>query len=148
MTYVPPHSSCPAGLFRRLAALAYDLLLILGIVMMTSFALVIVRGGVAVPAGTAGYQLLVLAQCLMFFVGFWVYGGQTPGMRSWNIRLEPVDGGRIGIRMALWRAAGALVSAAAGGLGFLSGLFDPQGRTWHDRLSRTRVVRVSGNQGR
>ena len=86
-------AAAPAGLLRRLAALAYDLLLLAGVLMISSFAVVIARGGTSVPAGNPGYQVFVIAQIAAYFPGFWVYGGQTPGMRAWHIRVERQGGG-------------------------------------------------------
>ena len=41
---------------------------------------------------------------------------------------------------AVTRRRAALVSLLALGLGFLWSLWDPERLTWHDRLSRTRIV--------
>jgi uncharacterized RDD family membrane protein YckC len=130
----------PAGLLRRLAAAAYDLLLLAGIVMLSSFVLVIARGGEAVPRGSLAYQLLLLLQAAAFFTSFWASRGQTLGMRSWHIRLESGTGTPPSPSIALLRFGLALVSLAPLGLGFWWALLDPQKRTWHDRLTGTRVV--------
>ncbi len=129
----------PAGLLRRLAAAGYDLLLLAGVLMLTSFLVIIARGG-AVPAGNPAYQLFIAAQAVVFFVAFWSRGGQTLGMRAWNIRVETHDGKCPSPAVATLRFAGALISAAALGLGFLWIMIDADGRAWHDRLSGTRVV--------
>jgi uncharacterized RDD family membrane protein YckC len=137
-----PPDPAPAGITRRLAAALYDLLLVAGIVMATSFALIIARGGRAVPVGHPGYQLFLFGQAAAFFILFWHRGGQTLGMRTWRIRVESRRGEPLTVRVAAWRFATALLSLAAFGMGFLWMLFDPLRRTWHDRLSGTRVVLV------
>ena len=72
----------------------------------------------------------------------WRRGGQTLGMRPWRLRLVAVDGGIPGWK-ALWlRYAVGLLSLLAGGLGFWWAWFDPGRRTWHDRASGTRLLRV------
>lgn len=138
----------PAGLARRLGALCYDLLL-LGAVLIAYTAVVIaVRGGRAVPPGTWWFELSLLALCLAFFAWFWTHGGQTLGMLAFRLRLVAADGGPVGWRAALVREGGALLSALPAGLGFWWVLVDPERRSWHDRLSGTRVVLEPGRARR
>jgi uncharacterized RDD family membrane protein YckC len=138
----PDQAARAAALLRRLAAGAYDALILAGLLMLTSFVLIAARGGAAVPAGNPAYQAFLAAQVAAFFIGFWCRGGQTPGMRTWRLRVEAEAGARLTLRAASLRFAAAVVSIAALGLGFWWILVDPQGRAWHDRLSRTRVVPV------
>lgn len=138
---MPPRPPA-AGLPRRLAAACYDLLLLCGVLMTTSLAVVILRGGGAVPAGNLGYRLFLLAQVAGFFILFWWRGGQTLGMRAWHIRVEDADGEPLRLSAATGRFAAALLSIGALGLGFLWALRDPARRTWHDLIAGTRVVRV------
>ena len=59
-------------------------------------------------------------------------------MKSWRVRL--VSGavpGPITWQQTALRFLGAIVSGAACGLGYVWALFDRNGYTWHDRLSRT-----------
>lgn len=142
-----PRSSAPASPFRRLAAGCYDLLLLAGVLVFTSFFVVALRGGAAIPAGTAAYQAFVAAQVAAFFIGFWTRGGQTLGMRAWRIRVEAAGGGPVTLPRAALRLAAAFLSAAALGLGFAWMLVDPERRAWHDRLSGTRVVAAEPGAG-
>lgn len=137
-----PPAQQAAGLARRLAAGAYDLLVLAGVLVATSFAVVIARGGRAVPTGDPGYQAFLLAQVASYFILFWSRGGQTPGMRAWAIRVETAAGAAVPVRTAALRFAAALLSAAALGLGFAWVMADREGRAWHDRWSGTRVVRA------
>ncbi len=143
-----PMSPAPpaAGLPRRLAAACYDLLLLGGVLVMTSFPVLIVRGDGAVPAGSAVYRVFLVAQIAAYFIFFWWRGGQTPGMRAWNIRVEDNRGGGLRLAACCGRFAACLLSAAALGLGFLWALGNPGRRSWHDRLSGSRVVRTAGRQ--
>jgi uncharacterized RDD family membrane protein YckC len=140
---MPP--GLPASrLLRRLAAGCYDLLIVAGILMLTSLVVIIARRGGAVPAGNVAYRAFLAAQAAAYFIGFWCHGGQTPGMRTWRIRVQLVQGGPLSIAVAALRFAAAVLSAAPAGIGFLWMLVDPECRTWHDRLSGTRVVSLSG----
>ena len=127
------------GLLRRLAAIAYDSLLLGGILILAS-ALVVLPLGQAVAAGTWWFRLLLLAIVYGFFVGFWSVGGQTLGMRAWRLRVVRDDGMPLRLRDASLRFVAALPSWACLGLGFLWIWIDPQRRALHDRLSRTHLV--------
>jgi uncharacterized RDD family membrane protein YckC len=130
----------PATLFRRLAALLYDCLLLAGIVMISSFAVVAARGA-PVPPGSRWFQALVAAQIAAFFIGFWHFGGQTPGMRAWFLTLEMQDGRPVPLACAAKRFPLAVLSVTCAGLGFLWTYRDPQRRAWHDRVVGTRLIR-------
>jgi len=130
-----------AGLWRRTAAACYDLLLLAGILMVTGLIVIIVRGGAAVPGGNPFFRLFLFAQVAVFFIAFWSRGGQTPGMRAWDLRVVTESDAPLAPARAALRFAAALLSLATLGLGLLWMLLDPQGRAWHDRLSSTRIVR-------
>ena len=123
-----------------MAAAAYDLLILVGILMATSFAVIVLRGGKSVPPGDPWYRAFLTAQCAGYFIGFWWRGGQTPGMRAWRIRVISNAGTGLPIGTAVWRFGAALLSLVALGLGFVWMLFDARNLTWHDRLSGSRVI--------
>lgn len=132
----------PAGLFRRLAAAFYDVLLLAALSFIASGLWVAVNGG-PITSDSPLYplqQLSLLLVCLAFFAGFWMHGGQTLGMRAWRLRVTSTDGGPLTLNQAIIRFFAALLSWLPLGLGFLWALIDPQRRTWHDRLSSTRLV--------
>ncbi|RMF96883.1 MAG: RDD family protein [Gammaproteobacteria bacterium] len=140
-------NSRPAGapsaatlLFRRLAAGFYDLLLLAGLLMLVGFAVIVARQGEAVRPGTLWFQALLLAVTILFYAGFWSRGGQTLGMRSWRLQVVDERGLPPRFRVCLLRFVAALLSLAPFGLGLWWMLWDPQRRSWHDRLTHTRVV--------
>ena len=59
---------------------------------------------------------------------------------KWSVSREPITA-----QEARLRTFGYLVSLGCFGLGFLWALFDPEQLTWHDKISRTLVVRKPGN---
>ena len=132
----------PAGLGRRLAALLYDALLLAALLFVFTLAAIAVRGGRPIPSGTAWYDASLVAILMVFFCGFWTHGGQTAGMRAWQIRLVSATGGRVTLGAASLRFVAAMLAALPLGLGFVASLWDPQHRCWHDHWSRTRVVRA------
>jgi uncharacterized RDD family membrane protein YckC len=141
-----PNDLPAPGLGRRLGAAFYDLLLLFAVLWSASFPFVFVAGG----AGDSGIQRLVfqfylLAVAFFFYRWFWVHGGQTLGMRTWRLRVTRANGGPLGWRLALARFSFALLSLLCLGLGFWWALIDRERRTWHNRLSGTRLVLVKEN---
>lgn len=133
----------PAGLGRRLAAMLYDALVLLGTFIVLTIIVMALRGWREIAPGTWWFQLLLLGASAAFFCGFWLRGGQTLGMLAWKIRVERANGGPLRWRDALLRFAAAILSLLPAGLGYWWSLVDPARLTWHDRLSHTRLVRVS-----
>lgn len=129
------------GLLRRLAAIAYDALLVAALLFLTTIPFIALRGGEAVEIGdNAIYRAVLALVVYAFFVGFWTRPGRTLGMQSWGLQLETTDGQRPSIGRASIRFLAALLSWAPAGLGFLWQLWDPDRLTWHDRISGTRIV--------
>lgn len=137
-----------AGLFRRLGALFYDVLLLAAILMLVTALLLLFTGGEAiVPQSSGGlepfYQLILFLVIVLYFGFFWTRSGQTLGMRAWRIRLLRATGERLRWRDVFARLAAALLSWLPAGLGYWWLLVDRGRLAWHDRLSRTRVVLTS-----
>ena len=123
-----------------MAAIVYDCL-VLAALLMVATALWLALARRAVPAGDPWFRAYLLSLVGAYFFAFWL-AGQTLGMRAWRLHVERVDGGRLRGRDALLRVLAAALSWAALGMGFLSALVDRELRTWHDRLSGTRLVVV------
>ncbi|MBU0499115.1 MAG: RDD family protein [Gammaproteobacteria bacterium] len=139
----PDASRAPApGLLRRLAAIFYDLLLLLAMLFVASGLALLINGGQPIQSGNPFYTLYMLLVTFLFYAWFWVHGGQTLGMRAWRIRVLRDDGQPLTWGDATRRFLFAVLSLIPFGLGFLWSLFDKEGRAWHDRLSRTRLILV------
>ena len=135
-----PSQSRSAELARRLAALAYDGVILLGLAFFLTLVLVLVRGGRAIPPGSAWYGLTLIAAGFGFFGWSWTHGGQTLGARAWNLRVETPDGETPGWRRAALRYLAAWLLLIPPGLGLLWSRWDKDRLAWHDRLSGTRIV--------
>jgi uncharacterized RDD family membrane protein YckC len=128
-------------LIRRLAAMLYDSLLILALLFLATLPFIAVRGGEPVEANeNLVYRLILCGVIFGFFVGFWAISGRTLGMQSWRLQLKSMDGNEIGFKTASIRFFAAILSWLPVGLGFLWSLWDKDGLTWHDRISKSRVV--------
>lgn len=129
-----------AGLLRRFAAILYDSLLLLAVLMLATLPFVALRGGEPVTTkGNLGYQLTLFVVIYAFFVGYWTRTGSTLGMQSWGLRVESRDGNAPTLAAASLRFFAAILSWLVLGLGFLWQLWDADELTWHDRISGTRL---------
>jgi uncharacterized RDD family membrane protein YckC len=147
-----------AGFWRRLVALLIDVFavaVICSIIMLTfapyhrfDFGLLWSTSDIlseplwrAVPYLIAGNVLSLLVN-IAYFVGFWVWRGQTPGKMLLGIKLVRQDGSKVTIGVALLRYLGYIVSAAVLFIGFLWIAFDDRKQGFHDKMAETYVVRI------
>lgn len=135
-----PFPGPAAPLWRRLAAIAYDLLLVTALLMALTGALIMLRGGRAIDSGSFWYQLLLVGCWWLYFAWCWTHGGQTLGMRAWRLVLVGTRTRAVGWGAASLRFLAAGLSALVAGLGFAASLVDAERRAWHDRLSATRLA--------
>jgi uncharacterized RDD family membrane protein YckC len=151
------------GIARRLAAFAYEGLLLFGVVMIAGYLYSSLTQQRHALQGHGGLQAFLFVVLAIYFVWFWSHGGQTVAMRAWHIRLVTNGGRSVGqARAALRYLASwvwfvpALVGAwhaglqsaaqifAAMGVGViiyaLSARLHPERQFWHDALCGTRLV--------
>jgi len=74
---------------------------------------------------------------VQYFCLFTIFGGTTPGMMVRGLQVASFSGETPTARQLFWRAVGYLISAGTFFLGFFWALWDEDGMTWHDRISRT-----------
>jgi uncharacterized RDD family membrane protein YckC len=129
-----------SSLRRRLAAIAYDAVLLSAVLFMLTLVLVAAREGRAIPPDSLWYTFLLAGVCFFYFTGSWVHGGQTVGMRAWRLALIGSGGARVSWAQPSLRFCAALLSWAGLGLGFLWCLVDRKRLCWHDRASKTSLV--------
>ena len=151
------------GLFKRLIVMTYDGLLLVAVAFFTSAILMALFQWLA-PAsfyidaaslsnpkmlelsdlgrtvGTVIVTLNCLVVSFLFYGWFWTHGGQTLGMKAWNLYLIKPDGKFIDWKLAAYRYSLALISWAVFGLGFTWVLLNKRKLTWHDMLSNTQIV--------
>ncbi len=136
---VEPDLTHPA-LWRRLAAMVYDSLLLVAVLMTATAIVLPLTGGEAIAGPVRWpYRAYLLFVGCGFFAVFWHFGGQTLGMRAWRLQVRGASG-PVSWREAWLRSLAAIVSWLPLGLGYLWSLFDDEQRTWHDRLSGTNLV--------
>ncbi len=133
-----------ATLWRRLAAMVYDLLLLLALMLVTTSLFLAVTRGQAIieaPGPVLFLYRLTLAAVWMGFYGFfWMRRAQTLGMAAWRMKLVRDDGAPLTWSDVLRRLAAGVFSLLPFGAGFLWALIDRDKLAWHDKISRTRPV--------
>lgn len=107
----PPTALFPS-LFRRLASLGYEGLIVAAILVagglaFSSAAALLSALGMATGAST-GLERVLLQVFLVtllgaYFVRSWIRGGQTLAMKAWKLRLVRPDGNGVGAGLALGR---------------------------------------------
>lgn len=130
-------------LLRRFAAIFYDLLLLFTVLFFGTLIMIPLTNGIAIMSGNIPYNIYLLSLCYLYFSWQWINGGQTPGMRVWNIRLQSFNSGRITWKMANLRFISAIFSFMLFGAGFFWSLLDQQKLALHDYCSGSCLVKVT-----
>jgi uncharacterized RDD family membrane protein YckC len=79
---------------------------------------------------------------MSYQVYFLANGGATPGKRWMGLQVCTEEGNPIDYGKAFTLYWSYLLTALTLGIGFLAMNFDPQKRTLHDRLTKTKVIRI------
>lgn len=128
------------GLFRRLATLIYDGVLLICLEIVAALPLPAIPEEIrySFPGRMAIFAGMLLVAYL--FVGYcWTHGGQTLGERAWRVQVVPNGGGNMTWGLSLKRLILGIVSVLAGGFGLLWVLIDRNGHSWHDLLAGSRA---------
>lgn len=146
-----------AGLIRRFAAMFYDFLLCVALLIVVTFIYKLILMGFYGEAqlkqmsdagaldGDPLLSTLLFLSLFGFFAKFWTHNGQTLGMQVWGLRIQNHDGSAISLWQALLRFLVAIGSWLLCGLGFFWVLWDKEKRSWHDIYSESQVVQLPKN---
>ena len=93
-------------------------------------------------AALAALGVIGTLMTLGYYLFFWGLSGQTLGKLLTGSRVIREDGKPLGLKLAIARVIGFLLSALPLGAGFIGLWSDHQRRGWHDRLASSRVVRA------
>jgi uncharacterized RDD family membrane protein YckC len=120
----------------------YDGFLLIAILFIVTGIATVLNDGKAIEPDDSYYPLfvtIVFILIYLYFAWFWAHGGQTLGMKTWRIRLVPVDGQEIGWKTSTIRFLAAIVSWGIFTIGYLWSLLDRKNHCWHDMISRTEL---------
>ena len=149
----PAINNTPAPLWRILAAMAYDSILVIAIWMVVTFIILSFVGvenartleGEAVVLDPL-YKNITFAAMIIsawaFYGWFWTHSGQTLGMQAWRIRVVNKQGQAVTAAQSVMRFAMAIVSWLLLGIGYWMMLFNSEKETLHDKISNTKLVSV------
>lgn len=138
-----------APLWRRFAALLYDLFILAAISMAYGALVIALYVSITGDHGEAYtpmfdgplFPLGWLALIVGFYCFFWRRGGQTLGMRAWRLRLvDSTEGGNASLKQCALRALTGGFALALAGIGYWWAWVDKNRDCLHDRVSQTRVV--------
>ncbi|MBT3711030.1 MAG: RDD family protein [Gammaproteobacteria bacterium] len=130
-----PPEPAPPGLGRRFGAILYDTLQVIAVLMLVTLPLAFLELG-----QTAVHQSILVLTIFAFFAKFWRHGGQTLGMKCWDIRIVSSNGQAITFTQCLLRIIAATASLLTLGLGYFWMLIDKEKLTWPDRFSETQLI--------
>lgn len=130
-----------AGLRRRLAAMLYESMLLLGVLALTFLVPYLILGAVAnlTPPGWLlwAHVFIVLGG---YFVWFWRRGGQTLAMQTWRLQIVAIADGRVASLGRCWLRYALAWPSVLSGFGLLWALVDRDRQFLHDRLAGTCIV--------
>lgn len=131
------HTHIRPSLFRYLAIMVYDTLLLLSVLLLASAVIVLINQGQAVEQGSLIFTLYLFLVSFLFYGWFWTHGGQTLGMRSWKVKLHSTNTQNITWKQAFIRFITALISWFPAGLGFWWLYLTNDNKSWLDTASNT-----------
>lgn len=125
---------------RRLAgSLFYESLVIFSLLMVGFWIPQTILAGAGVAMHGRLMILHIFLLLMIYFVWFWINGGQTLSMKTWRLRLISADGYRLRPAQALLRYLAAWPSVIFV-VGLLWVFVDRDRRFLHDRIAGTRIV--------
>ena len=133
-----------AGLMRRLLALLYDSILIIGI-YMSYVILVTYLNGSALESQLEilFLQFSFIIFIFLFYCYFWKFNnGQTLGMQVWKIKLVSSGNKEININKMVLRCALSMIFSLVFLSNFIFIIFNKERKTLGDYFSKTKLLKV------
>jgi uncharacterized RDD family membrane protein YckC len=130
-----------ASVLRRLTSMLYESLLLAAVLavgfLFPEVLLGMLTGRAALPGVALAHFVAVAG---LYFVWFWLHGGQTLAMKTWKLRLvDAASGGPLRPLQAVLRFLAAWPSVCLG-IGILWVFLDPDRQFLHDRIAGSRLI--------
>jgi len=125
-------------LWKHFAAFIYDIFPILGVFILTSFVIVLIRNGEEVKPHTLWFDLILIAELTFYYTYSWKVGGQTLGMRAWKFKIIPnqqqstMTWNQTSLRFLI-----GIISTLLLGSGLFWKLISKNKNTWMDLVSQS-----------
>lgn len=97
------NSTPKASALRQLAALFYDGLLLMAIMLVAFLPITFLTSQGIIGKNNPLLQIYLFGICFLYFGWFWTRNGKTIGMRVWHIKIVDMNGNLITWPMALAR---------------------------------------------
>jgi len=133
-------SEATPSITRRLTSMVYESLVVFAVLLIGFLLPQIVLNAFGLLISGKLLWLHVLALLMLYFVWFWLNGGQTLPMKTWKLLLVGEDGRSLRPLQAVLRYLAAWPSILLCGVGILWALFDKDRQFLHDRIAGTRIV--------
>ena len=141
-----------ASLWRRLAAMVYDIIvmlaiwIIIGFIVLSAFGIdqaqIVENDHVVMdPYYRLTLFTSMLASAFLFFSWFWTHSGQTLGMQAWKLRVQNKDASAISYKQSLIRFVVAPFSLVVLGAGYFYMFINKKKLTLPDLLSNSVVLK-------
>lgn len=148
----PVISTENAVLWRRLAAMIYDSVVMLAIWIIVGFVVLSAFGieqaqmvenerVVMNPYYRITLFTAMLFSAYLFFAWFWTHSGSTLGMQAWKLRVQNADASAISYKQSLIRFVVAPFSLLFLGAGYFYIFFNKEKLTLPDLLSHSVVLK-------
>lgn len=123
-------------------AFLYDLLLLIAVWFFAALPFVLWQGPgfEKNPMTLLAFQIYLVAISYIYLSYFWLQTGQTPGLRTWHLRLVRKDQYLLTRHDATMRFLYSILSIATLGLGWLWLLFNKDHQTLHDYMANTQII--------
>ena len=130
----------PAGFFRRMVALFYDLILIIALCVCITL---LITYDLNTEVESPLMYLAFLALSVGFYCYFWKKNsGQTLGMQVWKIKLVGAVDETISLKTMVFRCFLSLLFSILFLSNFIFIIFNKERKTIGDYFSGTRILRV------
>jgi uncharacterized RDD family membrane protein YckC len=131
----------PAGCGRRIAALAYDILVAVAVLLIATLLVMPFAPKGGFPPHHPIFQMYLLIVLFLFHAWCWKSRGQTIGMVAWNMRIVSTKNRyTLTWTQCAIRFTTGILSFLLLGLGFFYALFNKHKKTIYDSLSDSRVI--------
>ena len=151
------------GIWRRMASLLYEGVLLFGVVMIAGYLYSSLTQQRHALQGQWGLRIFIFTVLGIYFVWFWSHGGQTVAMKAWHVRLVDAQGAPVSQARALARyvlcllwftpalafsyaaqfhSAAEIFGLLVVGVGVYAALarLHPQRQFWHDAVCGTQLI--------
>ncbi len=125
--------------WKHFAAFLYDIFPLLGVFLITSLIVLVIRGGTPVERFSPWFTTLLILELASYYIYSWKVGGQTLGMRAWKMKIFPKNPNQKTLTwsQATLRFIVGVTSTALLGIGLFWKLLSKNHESWMDIASNS-----------